>query len=501
LIIYLLVLTAFPPVGSSKPRIFFGGHFDICYGGPSGGTFYGVSIWDDENGLWKNMTGGLKDRTITANDTISLYKNDQIYASYYDDSSSLLYIGGQFTEIGNLVSPSVVAYNLDNSWKSLSSSCNGKVLAVSGTNETIHAIFIGGDFTTINSINTGGLAMLNPATGIWSVVGDIVNGVVNAIIINNSTVYIGGSFTSIGSVSYGGFAAFDLKTQNWLAVGAGVCSGEIKSFAIVKNYLFVAGTFTSFTTATSPTCPGIDGIQLAQYDMKTHAFTENLVFSNTSLIVTVNVLATTVKEELFLGGSFSKILSYNLDRFALYNLTHWYSVVSSSAGIPFTGPVTAVAATSNGVFVGGQFMGTGTPYSGVARISSIGTINNLLSGLSCGTICDVVKGNIHISTVFTVSVLPPGPPTNTPPPTGGTSPFGGLIGSGGKWEEYNITSFPGSSVYFQNDTNYKYSQLSTSRPHSFYWQTWSVIGSVIFIGSLFFATLLNLCVRSVTRVY
>jgi len=303
-------------------------------------------------------------------------------------------------------------------------------------------------------------------------------------------LYIGGSFSYIGSMPCEGLASYDLLAQQWSCLG-NICDGQVISIAIVSNYLFLAGNFTSFSNSTDP-CPGVSGIKLARFDLNLNSFDENFIFNNTTFPGTVYVLATTSKGELFVGGSFYKILSYNIDRFALYNLTHWYSIVPSSAGIPFSGAVISVGVTGNNLYFGGPFIGYG--YSGVARISSIGTISNLLSGLTCGPFCSSTG-----PTVYTVAVLPPGPPQIIPNST--TPPYGGLIGSGGQWEEYNITAFPGSSVYFQNDTNFKYSILTNSRPRTFYWQTWSVIGAVIFLGSLFIATLLNLCVKSVSRVY
>jgi len=268
---------------------------------------------------------------------------------------------------------------------------------------------------------------------------------------------------------------------------------------ILNDFLYLAGNFTSYSNTS---CPGVTGLNLAEYSLNNTAFTNLFQLNNLTLKGSIN-LVSAQNGELFVSGTYSSILSSFHDRLSFYdrNTNTWSPVINPQYAIPFTGEVYAVTGWNGNLYFGGYFTSN---YWGVVRLTLDTSIwSSMDSGLAC-TFCPVVGdgtealGNRRIPWINTVALLPPGqPPVFTPT---NNAPQMQLIGSQGMWAEYGIAPFPGSSVLFQNDTQFTLSTLGdNSLPKYFYWQTWSVVGAAIFIGSLVLASMLHVCVRSVTR--
>jgi len=304
-----------------------------------------------------------------------------------------------------------------------------------------------------------------------------------------NSLYVGGDIYQAGNQTVSGLAVYNFTTSTWSNLGV-VCGGGVTSMAILNDFLYIAGSFTSYDNST---CPGVPGLNLAEYSLVNSAFTNSIQLSNSSLTGSVSLL-TIYDGYLSVGGNFSKIGQSKIDRLALYNTTTglFYPVVNS--GFPFTGSIYVSVGTNSTLYLGGKFTSS---YWGVIELN-LGIWASMNAGVAC-TICPALSDGTdetrRVPWVYTLAILPPGlAPVITPTIT---VPQAQLMS--GNWQEY-VSPFPGLSALFLNGTQYTLSTLNSALPQQFYWQTWSVIGSGIFIGSLLLAVLLNMCVKSVSSI-
>jgi len=473
---------------SPNPRLFVGGLFDRLRSPPATDT-NGVAIWDDRNAVWSAIPIGLNLRTEYANSSIaSPHVNDEILSAYWDDINQALYIGGSFSEIGGVLSPNIVKLVNQTTWLSLSTSCDGDVLSIVRAGNL--GIVVGGNFTQLNLIKSGGLALLNDI-GEWQSLG-FIDGSVQAMVVYNNQLFVGGDFTNVAGIFTNGFAVYDLNNKTWVSYGQ-VCGGGVTELAVLDNLLYLAGTFTSYTS--TKLCPGVQGEKLAEFNLTSYTFTKSLRLNNETINGDVTALVAQ-SGILVVCGYFTSVGTLSsVDRFAVYTpYQGWSSFGGKNFGIPFYGhpPIVAVGANGN-IYFGGYFLG----YFGVACYR-LGTSiwSNLGNGVSC-TFCpdaEAVVGYQSVPTVTALAIMPYGTLIPKAPEIQHSSD---LLGNKGIWEEYQIPSYPGSSELYQNSTDYQESVVSDSRPKVFYWQTWSVVGAAIFVGSLLLATLLNICFKAV----
>ncbi|MCW7494684.1 hypothetical protein ND861_18675 [Leptospira sp. 2 VSF19] len=133
---------------------------------------------------------------------------------------------------------------LIDSWAPNVSGTDVKSMTTDGT-----FIYIGGEFTAVNSNGAGNLGRLHKDNGsnFYSMVD--TNGSVNAMELRDGILYIGGIFSSLngGAVTRSKLAAIDLKTNTVTsAFSLLVISGNaVFDLAIHNNYLFVAGEIST----------------------------------------------------------------------------------------------------------------------------------------------------------------------------------------------------------------------------------------------------------------
>jgi hypothetical protein len=164
--------------------------------------------------------------------------NCTIYAIYV--TSTQLYIGGQFTKVSNIQSGSnIVAWNISNgTWSQLGTPNFSSNDYVSSVVPLQNNIIIGGNFTNITGSGSGNY-IAQYSNGNWSKLGqDNFNNIIYTIISYNNTLYIGGQFN-------GGIVKFD-SSNNFVLIGNGLYQ-YILCLAIntSSNYLLAGGYFTS----------------------------------------------------------------------------------------------------------------------------------------------------------------------------------------------------------------------------------------------------------------
>jgi hypothetical protein len=120
--------------------------------------------------------------------------NGQVNAAVIDGSGNL-YIGGEFTIVGNAIANGIAQWN-GSSWSALGSGMGGSdpyvyALAVSGS-----TLYAGGDFTTAGGSAATNIAQWNGSS--WSALGSGMDNGVLALAVSGSTLYAGGYFTDGG---------------------------------------------------------------------------------------------------------------------------------------------------------------------------------------------------------------------------------------------------------------------------------------------------------------
>lgn len=157
--------------------------------------------------------------------------NSGIYASAYDSTNSIVYVGGTFTTVGNgITARKIAGYNCNtNTWFRLSgglTSTNSACFSLLYDNSSSN-LYVGGIFTTAGGVSVNNIARYNTSSRIWydlcgGLTGTIVPG--GGVVFNtacysllyvNNTLYAGGAFTAAGGVSVKSIACYSPGTNSW----------------------------------------------------------------------------------------------------------------------------------------------------------------------------------------------------------------------------------------------------------------------------------------------
>ena len=161
---------------------------------------------------------------------------DNVVRAAAVDGSGNLYIGGDFTAVGDVIANRIAKWN-GSSWSALGSGMNDTVMAlvVSGSD-----VYAGGGFTTAGGSAAVGIAKWSRSS--WSALGAGMNNVVSALAVSGSDVYAGGEFTTAG----GGAANYIAKWNgsSWSALGAGM-NNYVWALAVSGNDLYAGGGFAT----------------------------------------------------------------------------------------------------------------------------------------------------------------------------------------------------------------------------------------------------------------
>jgi hypothetical protein len=173
--------------------------------------------------------------------------NGAVQASAIDGSGNL-YIGGDFTIVGNTFATNIAKWS-GSSWSALGSGIGGGesdssvfALAVSGS-----TLYAGGGFTTAGGNPAHGIAQWNGSS--WSALGSGMNGGVTALAVSDSTLYACGGFTTAGGNPANGLAQWN--GSSWSALGSGIAGGSffyspsVAALAVSGSTLYAGGYFTN----------------------------------------------------------------------------------------------------------------------------------------------------------------------------------------------------------------------------------------------------------------
>jgi hypothetical protein len=276
--------------------------------------------------------------------------NGIVHASVVDGAGNL-YIGGEFTLVGDIVATNVARWN-GSTWSALGSGLGGYpwavyALAVSGSN-----VYAGGSFTNAPDSTASCIARWDGRA--WSALGSGIgtgNGAtdVRALAMLGSDLYVGGEFTTAGGIAASNIAKWDGST--WTALGSGLAVeggsfSAVYALAVSGSNLYAGGNF--YTAGGSP------GNNIAKWDGNVW----NALGSGTG----GEVLALAVSgSDLYAGGDFTLAGGKSANGIAKWDGSAWTGLDSGiGGGIGFYAPiVSALAVLGSNVYAGGSFTNAG----------------------------------------------------------------------------------------------------------------------------------------------
>jgi hypothetical protein len=263
------------------------------------------------------------------------------------DDFGNLYVGGDFTVIGDVVANGVAKWD-GAAWSSLASGmCCGfpsttvYALAVSGGD-----LYAGGTFSWAGGAAIEGLARWDGTN--WSALGSGFPGYqttfIYSLAASGHDLYAGGYFWSAGGSPATNIAKWD--GASWSPLGTGT-SGAVDALALAGSSLYAGGTFAS--------AGGVQASNIARWDGTSWAA---LGSGMDSSVAALALLGT----NLYAGGMFT-----NAGGNAVYNIAEWdgNSWTKLGSGLPGQA-VSAILAVGGMLYVGGEFTLAGSNATGVA---------------------------------------------------------------------------------------------------------------------------------------
>ncbi len=248
--------------------------------------------------------------------------NGQVNASVTDGSGNL-YIGGEFTIVGNTIATNIAQWN-GSSWSALGSGMNGYVDALAVSGSTLYA---GGYFTTAGGSAATNIAKWNGSS--WSALGSGMNSYVYALAVSGSTLYAGGDFTTAGGSAANYIAQWN--GSGWSALGSGMSRyGYVFALAVSGSTLYAGGGFT--------TAGGSAANNIAQWNGSGWSALGSGVNS------VVNALA--VSGSTLYAGGYSSIAGTNVSA---------YAAEANLAGTPVSPALALITANAAFSFTNGVF--------------------------------------------------------------------------------------------------------------------------------------------------
>lgn len=247
------------------------------------------------------------------------------------DRSGNVYVGGDFSAIGNVKANKIAKWD-GSSWSPLGSGIDGRLvlsLAVSGTD-----LYAGGWFNTAGGKPANNVAKWDGKA--WSPLGDGVDDLVFTVAVSGRNVYVGGVFTMAGGKAMESIAQWD--GSSWSALGSGLDNWVVSLF-VSGTDLYAGGSFT--------VAGGIEANHIAKWDGTT--------WSSLGSGMNGDVLAYAVRgSDLYVGGEFTKAGGNDANRIAKWDGSKW-----SSLGSGTDHWVWALEQSGTDLYAGGTFTNAG----------------------------------------------------------------------------------------------------------------------------------------------
>jgi hypothetical protein len=299
--------------------------------------------------------------------------NDVAYKMLVKDGA--LYIGGGFSQAGDVIANHVARYDGNNFYALGEKPANGfatPTITVSCIGQADDGVYVGGLFTAAGRTLANRIARWDGTS--WNTVGGGTMGGASsanrvlAIAGLGSDVYVGGTFTNVGGIDVSNIAHWD--GANWWNMGFGFDS-SVSALAATAGAVYAGGGFTNVIDP--PFAFAVNHI----------AMWDGFNWYNMGLGVNGGVNAIAVSgNNVYVGGAFTSADGVPANRIAMWDGANWNSLGSGSAnGVSAT--VLAIAVNGSDVYVGGTFTNAGTTLGvrGIAKWDGVSW-----SGLGSGAL-------------------------------------------------------------------------------------------------------------------
>jgi hypothetical protein len=239
-----------------------------------------------------------------------------------------LYAGGHFTSAGGVTANRIAKWS-GNAWTPLGSGLSSFVtaLAVSGGN-----LYAAGYFFTAGGVPANSVAMWNGTA--WSALGSGIDQLsdVSALAVSGGDLYVGGGFAMAGGVAASHIAKWNGSV--WSPLGSGL-NGHVTSLAVKAGEVYAGGGFS--------TAGGISANNIAKWN--------GSAWSALGSGMNNSVMELQVSGgDLYAGGRFSTAGGLAANHLAKWNGTAW-----SAVGFQVPGNISAFAVSGSNLYVGGDF--------------------------------------------------------------------------------------------------------------------------------------------------
>lgn len=313
------------------------------------------------------------------------------------DDSGGYFIGGTFTSVGGKPRGGLAHIfadgTVDDSWTP-SISTSGPVRALTRVGSTI---YIGGDFSQVNTVDRQNIAAVSASTGALLSWNPGANFQVNALAADDSALYVGGNFDTIGGQARSRLAAFDLTTQALVAGWTPQPDQAVYSLVPGGSTLYVGGGFSTIGGAARG---GIAGVTTVASGVG------SATAWNPSISAQVNALVLD-DTTIYVGGAFTAAGGVERNRGASFRTDDTGTRLDWNPN--FNDQVTSLAVTSDAVYAGGLFtQAGGTGRSFIAKVDkTVGSVapwdasanNHVFALASTSTSVLTGGGFTHINTV------------------------------------------------------------------------------------------------------
>ncbi len=296
--------------------------------------------------------------------------NGPVNAIVRDEMTGIVYIGGQFTQVGQNFGAGVPIDISTGTAQSKFPKVIGIINAI--TSDDHGGWYIGGAFRSVGGIPRDNLAhILSDGTVDLNWNPRVVSFVINALAISGSTIYIGGSFTKIGDVERNNLAAIgiDGTLQSWNPN----VKGRIDALAISGSTIYVGGLFTKIgdVERNNLAAIGIDGTLLDWSPRIT----------GTNITPTVNTLKVS-GSTVYIGGYFTRVNEKPRNNLAAIGidgtLLNWNPSISNDEKDEYgyiPSSVETLEVNGSTVYIGGYFTHVNEkPRNNLAAIGIDGTL-------------------------------------------------------------------------------------------------------------------------------
>jgi hypothetical protein len=327
----------------------------------AGGNLIAGGAFSNIGGAARNRLAALNLTTGTAagwNPNVVGLKGTTSTVSCLATQGTNIYAGGSFYSVGASVRNNLAAIDATTgqltAWNP---NVNNIVRALYADN---NYVYLGGDFTTVNSsITKNRIAQISASTAIATGWNPNADNTVYALTVKGTTLFAGGSFANIGGAARVKIAA--LSTTSGAATAFNpTANGNVNALCIGGDTLYLGGVFT--------TIGGQSRNRIASYNISGNSLTT----LNPNVDNTVNTLSFS-NNKLYLGGNFvnvSSIARVNIAEFDV--LTNTLS--SLNPGATTTTGVNAIFSKDSSLYLGGgyNFPNQGNPINNLGSINTSG---------------------------------------------------------------------------------------------------------------------------------